>query len=74
MRTLHVIRAPNQVNGADVRASRGSMVRRLLAKVAVQKIAKIDLDYKKIWPKGAVEAVSVMLLWSSPTLTTLQLR
>ncbi len=34
----------------------------------------IDLDYNDIGDKGAAEAIAVMLLWSRPTLTRLQLK
>ncbi len=63
-----------QVNGADVRAVRGSMTKRLLAKVATQTVTTINLDNKEIGAKGAAEAVAAMLLWSARTLTYVSLR
>ena len=46
----------------------------LLGKVVAQRITKIDLEGKEIGAKGAAAAVAAMLLWSAPTLTSLDLR
>ncbi len=63
-----------QVNGADVRGARGSMAKRILGNLVAQSIDVIDLHDKEIGIRDAAGAVSAMLLWSSPTLTTLWLR
>ncbi len=63
-----------QVNGVDVRGVRGSMAKRLLGKMATQRITKINLNREKIGPNGAAEAVAAMLLWSASALTELSLR
>ncbi len=57
-----------------MRAVRGSMGRRLLGKVVAQRITTIDLQGKEIGAKGAAAAVAATLLWSAPTLTSLDLR
>ncbi len=51
-----------------------SLLRNLVSKVSVgvTRATEIDLDNKDIGGKGAAEAVAALLIWSSPTLTTLR--